>query len=393
MFACLRTMRNTASRAVIGCVAALGLSACEPIALGSGGSGPSVDTSSAVRVALLVPKGAGGGGGLVGQSLENAAKLAVSDLNGARIDLVVYDTGGTPAGARTAASAAVAGGAKIILGPLYTQSTSAVVPVVAGQNINVLSFSNNTAVAGGNVFLLGQTFSNVAERLTGYSRRQGRNNVAVVHAADVAGTAGRDAIVGAARASGMNVATVQSYPLSREGIQQSGPRIANAIQQTGADTVFLTANVDSDLPLVAAALPDNGVNPAQTPFIGLTRWNSVPEALALPGLQGGLFTLPDAAVQAAFEARYAAAYGTAPHPLAGLAYDGVQVVGSLLARGRSDALTAGSLTQTSGFSGASGIFRLLPNGTNQRALAVAQIQNRQVVVLDPAPKRFGRAGF
>ncbi|MBJ3763365.1 penicillin-binding protein activator [Maribius pontilimi] len=396
MFASLRTMRKPFARLAIGLVTALSVVACGPVALGvggGGGSGPQVDPSSAVRVALLVPKGASGGGGLVGRSLENAAKLAVADLQGAQIDLQVYDTQGTPGGAARAAESAVAAGAQVVLGPLYTQSVSAVVPIVASRNINVLSFSNNTAVAGGNVFVLGQTFSNVANRLISFARRQGRTSVAVVHAGDVAGIAGRDAIVGAARSSGMSVATVQSYDLSQQGIVSAGPRIATAIQQTGADTVFLTANVDSDLPLISTALPENGVSPEQFRYLGLTRWNALPQVLSLPGLQNGLFTLPDVAVQSAFEARYSAAYGSAPHPLAGLAYDAVQAVGSLLAQGRGDALSKRALTQGSGFAGAYGVFRLLPDGTNQRALAVAQIQNSQVVVLDPAPKRFGASGF
>lgn len=395
MLAPLGAMLKPVGRGALVCAAAVLLAACEPVAIGAGGgsSGPRVDTSQPVRVALLVPKGAGGGGGVVGRSLENAARLAVADVQGAQIDLEVYDTQGTAAGATAAANAAIATGAQIILGPLYTQSTSAMVPVVADRNINVLSFSNNTAVAGGNIFILGQTFDSVANRLVSYARREGRSSLAVVHAADTAGQAGRDAIVSAAQRGGMSVATVQSYPLSQDGITQAGPRIATAIEQTGADTVFLTANVDSDLPLVVTALPENGVNPAETRYLGLTRWNAAPQALSLPGLQGGLFTLPDRSVQAQFESRYQAAYGSAPHPLAGLGYDAVQAVGALLAQGRSDALSASALTQGSGFSGASGVFRLLPNGTNQRALAVAQVQNNQVVILDPAPKRFGGSGF
>ncbi len=394
MFASLRTMRKPIARAALGCLAAFALVACDTVATGSrGNTGPRVDAASPVRVALLVPSGASGGGGMVGRSLENAARLAVADVQGAQIDLAVYDTGGTPAGAGSAASRAVAEGAQIILGPLYTQSVTAVVPATSQSGVNVLAFSNNTAVAGGNVFILGQTFENVANRLVGYASRQGRSSVAVVHASDVAGQAGRDAIVGAAQSSGMSVATVQAYPLSQDGIVSSGPRIAEAIRQTGADTVFLTANVDSDLPLVATSLPEQGIDPGQYRYLGLTRWNALPQVLSLPGVQNGLFTMPDMSVLNAFEARYTQAYGTAPHPLAGLAYDGVQAVGSLLAQGRSDALTASALTQSSGFAGAYGVFRLLPDGTNQRALTVAQVQNNQVVVLDPAPKRLGRAGF
>ena len=61
--------------------------------------------------------------------------------------------------------------------------------------------------------------------------------------------------------------------------------------------------------------------------------------------------------------------------------------------GKSDALTGSALTQGSGFVGTNGVFRLRTDGTNERGLAVAQIQNNQVVVIDPAPRSFGGAGF
>ena len=94
-----------------------------------------------------------------------------------------------------------------------------------------------------------------------------------------------------------------------------------------------------------------------------------------------------------FESRYAAAYGGAPHPLAGLAYDGIAAIGALVASGNRNALTRAALTTGAGFQGTNGVFRLRPDGTNQRALAVARIQNNQVVVVDPAPTGFGGAGF
>jgi len=61
--------------------------------------------------------------------------------------------------------------------------------------------------------------------------------------------------------------------------------------------------------------------------------------------------------------------------------------------GKSDALTGAALTQSAGFQGVSGIFRLLPDGTNQRGLAVATVQDKQVVVISPAPRSFAGAGL
>ncbi|WP_375261205.1 penicillin-binding protein activator [Palleronia sp.] len=394
MFAFLSDLRK---RAAVGLVLALtGLAGCAGLPVagpGAGGDGPRVDTSAPVPVALLLPRGGSGGDASVSASMENAARLAMASAPGAQIDLRVYDTGGSPAGASAAATTAVNEGAQIILGPLYSQSISAVTPVVSGQNINVLSFSNNTAVAGGNVFVLGQTFVDVAERLTSFARQQGRPSVAIVHAEGVAGEAGRDAILQAAQSAGMEVATVQSYPLSQQGITQAAPRIARAVNESGATAMFLTANVDADLPLLATALPENGISPAQVQYLGLTRWSAAPEALSLPGLQGGLFALPDNSALERFNAQYRAAYGSAPHPLAGVAYDGMRAVSTLLAEGRSDALSQRALTRRDGFEGAYGAFRLLPNGTNDRALAVATIRNNEVVILDPAPSSTGRAGF
>ncbi len=394
MFARLFSARKAAAR-VFAFLSLVWLAACDPIAGGvGGGSGPVIDPSAPVQVALLVPGGSGDSGdSFLAQNLENAARLAITDLNGVRIDLRVYNTGGTQAQAADAATRAANDGAMIILGPLRSDATAAAGVAVAGRDINVLSFSNTPTIAGGNVFILGQTFDSTARRLVQYSVANGLAKIMVVHGDDTAGTFGRDAIASAIRANGGTLAGIQSYPLTQQGIQAAAPGIAAAVNGSGAQAIFLTAGVNSDLPILASALPAAGVSPANVRYIGLTRWNAVPQALALPGLQGGLFALPNQQTTASFESRYSARYGSAPHPLAGLAYDGIAAIGALVSTGRRDSLSRSALTQSQGFQGTSGIFRLLPSGMNERGLAVAQIRNNQVVVLDPAPRSFGRAGL
>ena len=63
------------------------------------------------------------------------------------------------------------------------------------------------------------------------------------------------------------------------------------------------------------------------------------------------------------------------------------------ARRQRGVVSGAALTQGAGFQGVGGIFRLRPDGTNERGLAVATIQNRQVVVIDPAPTSFAGAGL
>ena len=354
---------------------------------------PSRDTSRGVQVALLVPGGSGeSSDAFLAQNLENAARMAIADLNGADIDLRVYNTGGDPAQAATVARMAVDDGAQIILGPLFAEAANAAGVAVAGDNINVLAFSNNTSIAGGNVFILGQTFDNTARRLVQYASRQGVNRFMIAHGQDIGGEAGRDAIARAVRNNGSTLVATESYPLSQAGIFSSTQRLVRTAESNGAQAIFATAGANADLPSIATGLPDAGLDIEQTRLIGLTRWDTVPQLLELPGVQGGLFALPDQGPATLFQNRYEARYGAKPHPLAGLAYDGIAAIGALMSSG-DGALTRRALTTSQGFRGTSGVFRLLPDGRNERGLAVATIQQNQVVILEQAPRNFDAAGF
>jgi hypothetical protein len=156
--------------------------------------------------------------------------------------------------------------------------------------------------------------------------------------------------------------------------------------------VFLTSGTSGALPFLAQLLPENGLTPDAYQFIGLQRWDIPASALSVPGLRGGWFALPDPGLTASFQGRYSGAYGAVPHPIAGLAYDGIAAIGALARSGQSDALSGRALTQAQGFAGVNGIFRLRTDGTNHRALAVGQIQNGRVVIVDPAPRAFAGAG-
>ncbi|MEO1536579.1 MAG: penicillin-binding protein activator [Pseudomonadota bacterium] len=371
-------------------LALVGLSACDG-SLPRGG-GPLINTSRAVPVALLVPKSSQQAGALA-RSLENAAWLAVNDLGDVEIDLTVYDTFGTQEGAVQAANQALADGARIFVGPLFAENAGAVGQVAASRNVNVLSFSNNPAVAGGNVFLLGNTFQSSADRLVRYAVNRGKGSILIIHADDAAERLGADAIRRAAEQNGGRIAGVTSFPLSQTGVVNAIPEISREFRETGAQTVFATSGNSGAMPFLAELLPENGITTENAQLIGLQRLDVPSSALSLKGLQGAWFATPSPALVQQFNNRYAAAYGTQPNAIAGLAYDGIAAVGALVSQGNANALTTSALTQGAGFAGVNGPFRFLPNGMNERGLAVAQIQNNQVIVIDPAPRSFGGVGF
>ena len=387
----LRLARKCLGRLAVG-VTAIVLAACTPSGVTTGG--PAIDPSAPVAVALLVPSGSGQAGDeFLAQSLQNAAKLAIADLSGVKIDLRVYSTGGQPGQAQAMAIRAADEGAQIILGPVFAQEANAAGAAVSSRGINVLSFSNNPDVAGGNVFVLGQTFETTATRLASYAARNGRRNIMVVHDRNTGGELGLAAIRAGASDAGAQVVSVGNYEFSQNGVVSAIPGIAAAAKNAGADAIFFTADTAGALPLVTQLLRENGIGPDTARFIGLTRWDVPTASLGLPGLQGGWFALPDPGLYQQYQSRYTAAFGSAPHPISGLAYDGIAAIGALVKQGKSNALTGAALTQGSGFVGVNGIFRLRSDGTNDRGLAVAEVRAGRVVVVDAAPRSFGGAGF
>ena len=392
MFAVPSAIRKSLSRSLVA-LSMLALAACDDFALPTGG-GPTINTDKPVPVALLVPYESEQPGDVaIAQSLENAARLAMADLQGVQIDLRVYATGGQAERASAAATRATKEGAKVILGPLYGGGAKLAGIAAGNAGVNVLSFSNNPDVAGGNVFILGATFENTADRLARYATRNGKRNIMVVNGDNAAEAAGAAAIRQAIARSGGILAGEQSFELSQQGVVQAVRPIAQTARASGADAIFFTSGNDGAMPLLAQMLPENGIQSPDIQYIGLQRWNVPATALTLPGLQGSWFALPDQQLTASFATRYTAAYGQQPHGLAGLAYDGIAAIGALVQAGQADALTAQALTRPSGFAGVNGIFRLMPDGTNQRGLSVATIQNSQVIEIDPAPRAFGGTGF
>jgi len=389
MFSALKTLRNPL-RLALAAILTLVLAGCQ-MAGPRLATGPRV-SGETVEIAMLLPlSSAQGGDAIIARSLENAARLAATEQTGVTIDIRVYNTDGNPATAATVARQAVQEGADVILGPLRSESAAAVGVAVANSGVSVLSFSNNAEVAGGNVFVLGNTFANTANRLVSYAARQGAGNIVVVHASNLAGEVARDAVRGAAARSGATVAATVPYEFSQTGVINAVPQVVEAVRETGANGVLLTSDSAGALPFFAQLLPENGLDLETVRVMGLTRWDTPPQTLEFAGLQGGWFTLPDQGALAGFEGHYAATYGSAPHTLAALAYDGVRAIAETVATtGRAGGV---DLTASPGFQGAGGVFRLLSDGTNQRALAIAQVTENQVAIIDPAPRRLGGPGL
>ena len=195
-------------RAVLGGVLALSLTACQDVLTSSntssgGADGPRVNLNGVTRIALLVPSGSGDSNQEnLANNLIRAAEMALSDYPNVKIDMSVYATAGNAEQAAGAAQKAINQGAKIIIGPLFAEAANAVGRVAAAKNINVLSFSNTPQVAGGNVFVLGNSFQNTADRVVRYAASKGYKSMAVVSPQNTAGDVAANAVKVAAKRAG-----------------------------------------------------------------------------------------------------------------------------------------------------------------------------------------------
>jgi branched-chain amino acid transport system substrate-binding protein len=361
-------------------------------------------------VAILLPLT--GAHADLGQSMLQAAQLALAAPGAPKLD--VRDTGGTPEGAATAARAAIAAGAALILGPLTSGETAAVAPLARSAGIPVLAFTNDPSQAQPGVWPLGITPVQQVHRLVEAAKAQGKSSFAGLLPESDFGHAMGSALEQAAPGAtvryygqGMNAINLATRSISGyasrrgpidaqiraaraletpEGRQQAQELAKSSIPPPPFDTLLLA---DSGTPLaeIASLLPYYDVYPSSVRILGPAQWG-------LPGSGGGQFggawyAAPDPAARSAFEQAFGAKYGGSPSPLDDLAYD---AAGIALALDTRQGVSMAALTQPQGFVGSDGLLILLPDGHVRRGLAVFSVQRGGAQMVEPAPSSPGTPG-
>jgi len=359
----------------------------------SGGQAAGGETlgNGSVRVALLVPRSANGNAGVIASNLRNAADLALREFQGnANLQILVKDDRGTPEGAREAASEAIAQGAELILGPLFAQSVAAAASVARPAGVPVVAFSTDTSVAARNVYLLSFLPQSDVDRIVGYAAGRGKRSIAALLPDNGYGTVMQAALQRVATTSGARIVTIERYGADRAAMQQKAQAVARLVQSGQADAVFMPDGGDA-APFLGQGLSANGVRPGQVQLLGSGQWDD-PRIAAEPTLKGGWYPAPDRAGFAAFANRYQGVFGAAPARTASLGYDATSLAAGLASRYGNQRFAPANLASPNGFIGVDGAFRFLPDGTNQRQLAVYELGGGAPVQIERAPQSFARTG-
>lgn len=386
---------------------------------------PAVTTSTvpaasfdAVRVAILVPLS--GPNAKLGEAMLNAAQMALFQFADDRFELLPHDTGGTPEGALTAAQVAVGDGAKLIIGPLLAASVQMVGPIARAANVPVMAFSSDRTVAGAGVYVMGFLPSAQTERVIGLTAVRGYQRFGLLAPDTTYGSTVLQALRDAALEYGVEITKARLYDpsaddftdvvrqisdfdnrkreLERQIAELTGKTDELSIKtlerleklQTAGDLPFdalMVADGGQRLQKIAALLPFFDVDPAVVKILGTGQWD-VPGLGAEPALVGAWYAAPDPGARGTFGTDYQKTFGSTPPRLATLAYDAAALAAVLgQAEGGPD-YTHETLASPNGYWGRDGIFRLRPDGTTERGLAVLEITRRASRVIDPAPETF-----
>ena len=311
--------------------------------------------------------------------------MALFEIADNRFTLLVKDTGDTPDGARAATDAAIAEGARLILGPLFAPK-SARVPSARTAGVPMVSFSTDLGVAGNGVWVMGILPRIQVERVAGYAASQGLRRIAVLAPANPYGDTIVNALYQSASKTGAAIGQVQRYAPDATDLSPVVKALGTAM-----DAVLLPEG-GNRVRVLAPLLAYHDIDPAQVKFLGTALWDDPTLGLE-PTLVGGWFAAPDPGPWADFTKRYRELYVDAPPRLATIGYDATALAAVLGRSANGPDFSVPTLTQANGYSGIDGIFRLTADGGVQRGLAVLEVRRDGPVVIDPAPKTFEQFGF
>ena len=360
-----------------------------PSPLSSASSAPEAPARGApVKVALLASVSAQGQPGVIGQALKKAGELALFDRDNPNLQLLVKDDKGTPEGAVAAANDAIKDGASLILGPLFAKSVAAVAPIARQANVPVVAFSNDRQVAGRGVYLLSFQPGTEIARVVSYAAEQGKRRFAALIPDDAFGKVASAAFNSAVQRAGGSIIALEAYPPSANGMLEPMRKVGLVLRagQDGdggqVDVLFLPGGQEN-LERIARLMPQAEIDAANVKVIG-TGGMDYASAGQSAGLVGAWYPGPDPRGWEDFAQKFAKSYGQAPPRIASLAYDAVSLAITLAASGgEGQRYGPSALTRASGFTGVDGSYRLLADGTAERALAVLEVQRIGAGIIDP----------
>ena len=353
-----------------------------------------------LRAAVLLPLS--GPAQKIGVDIRRGAELAIFTLDNPNIDLTFHDTSQDVAGAVTAA---IEQKANLIIGPLFSENARKARPLAAMANMPILTFSNDSTVAGQGVWLIGQTPEKDIETVLTKALSEIKPidedaralpNLVIIAQDNDYGTRITQSAISLLRNQGGATADLlvinDDVLMDEKSLRQSIKNLTGWLPPSSTGErklpkydMVLLAGHDAFSLRVAPVLSWYDLDPEQVLFIGPSSWNNA-AILQEPSLKNGWFADVPQDNQNRFQQIWKDHFNEPASKPAILAFDAIALA-STLDHDDSQMMIA-NLTQDQGFSGFSGMFRFHQDGTNTRLLEIRQINDQDTGVVFPAARRF-----
>ncbi len=382
-------------------------------------------TKTDIRVGVLAPFS--GDYKKLGEAIKNTAIMALYEISSNKVIVQFYDTKGTENGAKQAVVDAINQGIDIIIGPVFSHEVSAIKSIASDAGVDVLAFTSDPNAIGGGVYTLALLLPQQIEKIIDYACSLGKQNFAILTQDTEFGQLVVNSAIKAAYncENGAQILNVGYYsPKQGDMIsvikELAGDRsvyvdafrrrqkgeaeyaegyelpegeeeeidilsVFNSSSQIPLDfDAILIAEEGSNLRSLSAVLNYYDITNDEALFLGTQQWSD-PNLAREKALVGGVY--PEIPVKgfSDFANRYKSIYGSIPPRIASQAYDGIALV-SVLANSKN--FSSDAITDTSGFAGVDGIFRLFKNGASERGLAIMEIARPQAKMIEAAPDTF-----
>ncbi|MET1028888.1 MAG: penicillin-binding protein activator, partial [Dongiaceae bacterium] len=276
------------------------------------------------KIGLLLPLS--GQNANLGRSLLQAAEMGLFEVGDDSFTLLVEDTA-APGGPDSAARKLLAGGANILLGPLFGPDVKRVAPIAQGAHVPMIAFTNDSSLAQSGVYVFGVTPQAQVQRVVGYAGSQTLKRYAILTPNSPYGRLVLSSFQDQVAKSGGQIVQIVFYDPSSIDFTSVVQQIADSHKSAGFDALLIPEG-DGRMRQIAPLLPAFEVGPQQLRLLGTGLWAD-PALAREAGLAGGWYatTAPDRWQD--FSRRYQGNYGSPPDQRAALVYDAVTLTVAL----------------------------------------------------------------
>jgi len=330
------------------------------------------------KVGLLLPLT--GPHANLGNAMSEAAEMALFETATSSVILLPQDTA---QGAHQAALKALDEGAELLLGPIFATEVEAIKPLLNARNVSLVCFSTDQTVAGNGTYILGFLPSQQIERIVHFAKEKGLSKMAAFTPDNQYGHHIDQTLNHLNSRGTIQLLGITHY--TKGDILEGNPGNTRILEEL---TSYKAKGVE------ALIIPEGGENlthlalligPQKSlKILGSGQWDTPETIQKASGFEGALFATTDPQERQNFEARFQQIYGHTPPRIATLAYDATALAIALVDKGYSPK----SITFSQGFSGLDGLFRLTPQGLNERGLAVLEVSPSGFKIVSPAAQTF-----